>query len=351
MIYFYRRLENHNIEKLHKYLDYFYQAMFSETSRRFNKKKLIHPDCLGIVDDYKDQLLTKMKDIFVAYGRLTADEREIVRRAYKNNNDIAGICSGTCDPVKYEELPANIGVQVKNLYENLWQPILGYAGVVSHCGTVKQHFDDFMTQNSHRVCPFCGLEGLLCEYDDGRDDYDHYIPKGQYPFNCVNFANLIPMCHNCNSKNKGQVDPVFTDNDPPERRELFYPFDSNGTTQSITVKIDAPSIDLSGNDWHVEISYEPANLEKKVDAWTGIFNIKNRYEAPIRKGSHFLKEHVINKYKRWQQRSDFNFDAFKEDLLDEIFDIKERKNGIIDKAVYDFFFSQADFESWLRGQI
>jgi len=82
-----------------------------------------------------------------------------------------------------------------------------------------------------------------------------------------------------------------------------------------------------------------------------IFKIKNRYEASIRKTRHLLKGHVITKYKRWRQTPDFNFDTFKEDLLDEIYDIKERKNGIIDNAVYEFFFSQPDFELWLLGRI
>jgi len=350
MIYFYTRVENHNIEKLHKYLDYFYRAMFAEASTTFALDVLIDPDFTDAVEKYKEQILDKLEKIFNDYFSLEYTEKEIVQQAYQNNNNIEGICRGACCPIKYEELPDGIRDSIKSLYDNLWEPILGYARLVDSCGTVKQHFNDFRIQNPHLVCPFCGLEGLLCEYDDGRDDYDHYIPKAQYPFNCVNFSNLIPMCHHCNSKNKGQVDPVFTKDRPPARRILFYPFENNGS-QTITIRIDASTIDLTGDDWDIEIDCEPLTIGNKVNAWNEIFRIKKRYQAPIRKTSSLLKGHAIKKFKRWRQRPDYTYEAFKEDLLDEIFDIKERKNGIIDKAVYDFFFSQPDFESWLSGQI
>lgn len=352
MIYFYTPLPDHKIESLHRRLEYFYKKMFTGTTGTFDRVTLIRAELSEIVEEYETQILNKLKRIFEDYMSLNSTDKETVSRAYYNNNDIEGICNGKCDPVKYDQLPAGIKESLKNLYDNLWDPIMGYKRVEEICGTVKEHFNAFREINAYVVCPFCGLEGLLCEYDDGKDDYDHYIPKGKYPFNCVNFSNLVPMCHNCNSKNKGQIDPVFRDTDCTDRRDLFYPFDNQNHNESIKLKINAETIDLSGNDnWDVSLEC-PKEIKEKVKSWNEIFRIESRYKATIKKSSKILlKERIRRSYEKKSQKPGFDFEEFRKDIMDSVYDIKEQKNGITDQALYEFLFSNPSFESVLRGQI
>jgi len=350
MIYFYTYLP-HSIQNLHSYLDYFYQQMFAEVSPTFDKTLLIHTDFVTIIDEYKVQVLDKLEKIFNDYMALGASDKEIVRLAYQSNNNIEGICNKTSNPKRYEDLPASIRVAVKSLYGSLWDDILKYARVVDKCGTVKQHFDAFRIINDHFVCPFCGLEGLLCEHDDGREDYDHYIPKGDYPFNCVNFYNLVPMCHKCNSKYKGQDDPVWTKGKIPVRRDLFYPFDQTIQNHLIKVTIDADTTDLSGDDWSLNIVFEPLAIGSKVKAWQEIFKIKTRYCARIKQTSKLINGHIISKYRKKQQRGAVDFEEFKRDVMDDLWDVKSKSGAVTENAVYEFLFSNPDFEACLTGQI
>lgn len=353
MIYFYTYLP-HNIQNLHEYLDHFYQQMFAEVSPTFDKTLLIHADFVTIIDEYKIQILDKLEKMFNDYVALGAPDKEIVRIAYQNNNNIEGICNKTCNPKKFDELPAAIRGSVKSLYDNLWDSILKYARVVDKCGTVKQHFNAFRVANDHLVCPFCGLEGLLCEHDDGREDYDHYIPKGDYPFNCVNFINLVPMCHKCNSKYKGQVDPVWTEGTPPARRELFYPFDQNIQNHLIKVKIDESVSDLGRDGWtadRLNIEFDPATIGSMVDSWMDIFQIKSRYYARIRQTGKLLEDHIKKKYKRKLEKGAVDFAEFKNDMMDDLWDIKSKNSAVTEHAVYEYLFSNPDFEACLNSQV
>ena len=53
-----------------------------------------------------------------------------------------------------------------------------------------------------------------------REAYDHYLPKVLYPFNSINFRNLAPACHECNSTYKLGKDPAHN---PAGRRKAFNP--------------------------------------------------------------------------------------------------------------------------------
>lgn len=58
------------------------------------------------------------------------------------------------------------------------------------------------------VCPYCNREYIFRYVNTKTKDakilatLDHYYDKSTYPFLAVSFFNLIPACHNCNSKFK-----------------------------------------------------------------------------------------------------------------------------------------------------
>ena len=47
-------------------------------------------------------------------------------------------------------------------------------------------------------------------------EFDHYLPKSEYPLLAISFYNLIPSCNVCNTHFKGGKDPI--------KENLFHPY-------------------------------------------------------------------------------------------------------------------------------
>jgi hypothetical protein len=347
MIYPYKYLENHPIEKLHSYLNFFFSVMFNDANKRFNKSKLIHSDFRGIFDHY-EKISKPLRKIFKVYHTLTTTEQRKLKNAFENNNKIAEICSNAIEPIQYFELDSSIRDVIYDFYIFLWESALAYKNVVDNGSSVTAHFEEFVNPTYQQVliCPFCGLETLLSSNDakDGkRDDYDHYIPKKLYPFNSVNFKNLVPMCHRCNSKYKGQKDTIFKERNKVSRRKVFFPFDSSLASNKIELKIDTDEVTLSDNDnWTICIS-DSQGYNEEIESWNDIFDIKSRYKNKIKQFEKVWIEGILKKYKREISRGTYEKSLFQEDFLDDI-DIFDTVNGIIQHAYYDFFFENLDLE-------
>lgn len=138
-----------------------------------------------------------------------------------------------------------------------------------------------MSVNEPAKCPFCGFNDMLTEYHTKREAYDHYLPKNLYPFNSINFRNLAPACHHCNSSYKTSKDPAFTPKDPTKmvaRRKVFYPYANHA--YNIDIKIDLKNTDvdkLTSDD--IEIEYGPASLNEEIETWKDVYGIEERYKA------------------------------------------------------------------------
>lgn len=353
MLYFYKSISPHPIENLHNYLDFFFTRMFDDSQTVYSHAYLIHPDFQGIIDAYKEQIDDRLEAIFNAYiGLATQQEKQIVKDAYSINNNIVSLSNATNTPIKYSQLPDGISTQIKSLYDELWgdNKILGYATVVNSCGTVKQHFNRFREVNELLVCPFCGLDSLLCEHDDGRDDYDHYLLKSQYPFISINFNNLFPMCHRCNSKNKNQKDLVYENVAAPQRR-FYYPY-SNEDNHEIKLNIVSPNIDLKDpTKWKLEVNTTNRAYEDCKETWKDVFDIETRYKATISKHSKFWKQRIIDKYHSKNKKRGISFDDFKEDILDDFKDYFNWNNGILMKSFDEFILNDPNCEANLTGTL
>ncbi|WP_445454963.1 hypothetical protein [Flavobacterium sp. HNIBRBA15423] len=351
MLYFYKSISPHPIENLHNYLDFFFTRMFDDTQTVYSHAYLIHPNFQGIIDTYKEQIDERLKALFNAYiGLATPQEKQIVKDAYFINNDIVSLSDATNTPIKYSQLPAGISTQIKSFYDELWgdSKILGYATVVNSCGTVKQHFNRFREVNEFLVCPFCGLESLLCEHDDGRDDYDHYLLKSQYPFISINFNNLFPMCHRCNSKNKNQKDLVYENVAAPQRR-FYYPY-SKEANHEINLNIVSPNNDLKDpTQWQLEVNTTNLAYEDCKETWKDVFNIETRYKATISKHSKFWKERIFSKHHNICKKNGRSYAEFEEDILDDFNDYLNISNGILMKSFNDFVINDPNCQANLTG--
>lgn len=351
MIYFYQSISPHKIENLQKYLHYFFIQLFTDVYTTYTPANFIDKSFQAIINENKVQVDNRLRAIYTAYMKLHPSKRTIVKKAFRNNIDIEGICSGTVKPYKYTDLPKGIVKPLKLLYDQLWNPILSYARVVDKCGTVKTHFNKFRKVNTNSVCPFCGIDGLLNEYDNLKNAYDHYIPQKKYPFCSVLFKNLSPICDQCNkSGNKGSKDIPFK---PKTKIQtpLYFPY-SSIPNHKIKLSISSASTDLKKlTTWTLNIDCVPVTNTDKKKAWNDIFNIEKRYKAIIAKGSSHWANKIIQELHAQKKQKGFNLNNYISNKIDAYSDIENHKEAIVLKCFHEFYLKHPKFKKNIKGII
>jgi len=240
-------------------------------------------------DDTKagDAFYSAVETIYDEFCRLSPKDRTQFRLWYHANNDIESSCG---DPVghhvvRYNDLEARFPELQEPLYaffKSLYsQELLGLTALKKHIGDLKEHYDQFVTVNIVGKCPFCGMTDLKSVYHSKREAYDHYFPKSIYPFNSINFRNLAPACHECNSTYKSTKDPAFKPKDkrkPGYPRKAFYPYSKK--TNCVTVSVTLSHCDLANlkaDDVH--LSFAPAAAKEEIETWIDVYGIEERYRA------------------------------------------------------------------------
>lgn len=360
MLYFYKSISPHPIENLHNYLHNFFIQLFDEVNPTYDHTHHIHADFKEIITKYKTQIDDKLAAIFSAYNVLHLAEKQIVQTAYNNNNNIEGICNKSVKPYIYDDLPISIQPLIRELYDSngiLYKMLTakdGYSEIKDKCGNLKTHFENFRKQNMYSICPFCGMENILTEYDKLKNEYDHYIPKSEYPFCSINFKNLVPVCDYCNkSGNKGSKDiPFVPKSNPKIQEELYNPYSADFPDHKIVLNIDAKDTDLKDiNSWNLEIDCIPSKNSKRKERWMEIYNIESRYKAKIAGDSYIWKERIIKKYNNNCKINGDSFSRFKHDLLEQFEDYLTWNNGIIMNCFNEFILNEANCEAKLSNQI
>lgn len=132
-----------------------------------------------------------------------------------------------------------------------------------------------MQTNTTGKCPFCGLGDIKGMRHTRREAYDHYLPKALYPFNSINFRNLAPACHECNSTYKLSRDPAHN---TAGRRKAFYPYATGGHGIEIATDLNTPDIDrLTHAD--IQLTFRPAVAHEEIETWKEVYGIDERYKA------------------------------------------------------------------------
>jgi hypothetical protein len=189
-------------------------------------------------------------------------------------------------------------------------------------GEIDAHYTAFATENTEGKCPCCGYGDIKGVHHTHREAYDHFLPKGTYPFNSVNFRNLALMCHECNSTYKLAKDPT-RHIDPISRktggtcRKAFYSYAvvASGITVTVTLKTKDVT-NLLPNDIDLQLT-SPGRLEE-VEAWKEVFGIEERYKAKFcgkNDGKAWL-EHIVEEAE--------NGDVTREQLLAQALRAAER---------------------------
>lgn len=206
---------------------------------------------------------------------------------YQGNNDLEKICANDPDTqlVRYIDMAVSykdLSEHLASFFKGLYSPaLLNLAVLKAKIGEIEDHYRAFTKANKSGKCPFCGMSDLQGEYHSTREAYDHYLPKTLYPFNSINFRNLVPACHHCNSSYKTSKDPAFTPKDPARathRRKLFYPYASTTHSIELRVKLMHSDVDkLTPAD--VELKFGPPALMEEIETWTDVYGIEERYKA------------------------------------------------------------------------
>ncbi|MEE9303740.1 MAG: hypothetical protein V3U84_08125 [Thiotrichaceae bacterium] len=290
----------HSMEKMQDYLDFIFFEVWCQARDDLDydiEMLFVGNDDLRIMisELYTSELqganffLTGLQQIFEDFKQLSDRQIDQLKNMCRANNDIESACSGRDDvvPVTYadinlisEDLSNHLQAFYKNLYS---QSFLSLQSIQSRIGEIDSHYRDFMTTNIQGKCPFCGIHDIKGIYHTKREAYDHFLPKGQYPFNTINFHNLVPACHECNSSYKLVADPLSHSKNPLAsqkgmRRKALYPF----TTAQYTIEL---AITLNVNDWtaltpdEIEIDAGHAAMGEEIDTWLDIYDIEERYKA------------------------------------------------------------------------
>jgi len=357
MIYAYKHLP-HRIENLHSKIVYFFEQLFINDLVVYDENVLLQVAFIPIVNRSRVSIKNNLSAITVAYHALSAVEKLQVQKAFIANSNIENLCGDINSlPLKYDDLPVKIKGLFKTFLTKLWEDFPFNELLEADCGTVQEHFNSFVaaTHQQALVCPFCGLNKLKTSESINRDAYDHYIPKALYPFISINFKNLFPTCHECNSDEKKTTDTLYNG---AVRRQVFYPLDTTYKYDQLSITVTPTEKYNKTNfktllydiNWDFTISLA-GKPDPRLKSWNEIFFIKRRYKENILRYQSEWYDEIKMKYRR-EKNKGTKFADFSQEVIE---DAKYQKLisplGVLRHCYFIFLFSISDFEIKLNETI
>ncbi|GHC56119.1 hypothetical protein [Roseibacillus persicicus] len=279
----------HSLEGLQECIKHLVQEVWCKASGDFDIE-LLHPELKKIVleifhDDSvtKTKLFEPIKEIFDLFKTLDPEQKSQFQDWCETNNDIEALCKADPEkqPVTYSQitkLDSNLSRKLKAFFKMLYPDVLNLSAVRREFGSVSDHFQQFIETNDAERCPCCGIERLKNQYNKGkREAYDHFLPKAKYPFNTVNFHNLAPICHDCNSTYKGTKDPLKRRNSR-QYRKSFYIYATNHPDLECSLTLRSNKISCLKPS-EIDLNFSASGYETEIEAWDDTFNIRERYKA------------------------------------------------------------------------
>lgn len=200
---------------------------------------------------------------------------------YEGNNNLENVCANEPNThlARYADIAAShpeLSAQLASFFKELYsQSLLGLAALKAKIGEIDDHYQTFVKVNNVGKCPFCGIGDIKGAHHSKREAYDHYLPRALYPFNSINFRNLAPACHECNSTYKLSKDPAHN---AAGRRKAFYPYAAASHVIEIAIDLGAPDIDrLTPAD--IQVTFGPASAHEEIETWKEVYGIEERYKA------------------------------------------------------------------------
>ena len=312
----------HKMEKMQEFIDSIFEVWCKATfGQEFSlelfedeaeiKDILSHFGFAVNAPDRGRKFYQDIKSIYRLFSGLNSSQIDQLKQWYDANNDIEKVCANDSEIQigRYDDITRinpDLSKELASFFKHLYsKELLNLAALRDKIGRIDEHYKDFMAVNTIRKCPFCGLSDLLGVNHTKREAYDHYLPKLFYPFNAINFKNLVPTCHHCNSSYKSIQDPSYSPKDPAgdiSRRKAFYPYTTNRFSLEISINIEKVDIDDFNNSI-IHISFGPAALQEEIETWRDVYGIDERYREKILDcdGKPWLVE-VLDEW-RWKDES------------------------------------------------
>lgn len=287
MLFFYEYLP-HSIEKLQEYIDHLFLEVWCNAQGAY-ELELLHPDLQEIITEiyydasvpYGNYLYEPIEEVYDVFLSLDEPIRQQLACAYRDNNSIEQLCAGTgtCEPFRYTDLAAlhpQLAKVLQDFFKALFTDAIHLKAVTRRIGCIKDHYKAFMQRNKEGKCPFCGVNDIRGPYAKSREAYDHFLPKSLYPFNSINFKNLAPMCHECNTTHKGAKDPL-QQKGQDTRRRAFYPYSAGSVETRPVIAMAHRHFDqLRPQDLALE--WENVGDAEALNTWLDVFDIEHRYK-------------------------------------------------------------------------
>ncbi len=219
--------------------------------------------------------------------------KEDLKKRYAYNNSIEKLCvDKTISPISYQDIESkypDLAKELNSFYSKLYDNDSPYTLVALgnlHKTLLPQYDKAFMAANTNEICPFCGINHLKGNNHSYKEAYDHYLPKALYPFNSLNFENLAPMCHECNSTYKltklpiynsdpKKIDPILREN---FREKAFFPYAKWHPKINFSIKLKTKDVKKLKPDL-VDIFITNSTVSEEIASWKRVFGIEERYKA------------------------------------------------------------------------
>lgn len=291
----------HQMEKMQVFVDFIFYDVWCKAPIGL----VFHPDLFAGNSDLKEVMTEfgfaanaalrgksfykDVKEIYDLFSPLLATEVAQFKQWYRDNNEPEKICANDpqVSPIRYKDLVAKhpiLGKRLASFFRGLYDDsLLGLSALKKKIGNIKDHSRIFFDKNNVGKCPFCGIGDLKGIHHTRREAYDHYLPKCRYPFNSINFRNLAPACHECNSVFKLSKDPAHTSKNPAKtirRRAAFYPYKT--VAHSIGLKIELQHSDIAKlTPADITLQFGPAAIAQEIDTWKDVYGIEERYKSKL----------------------------------------------------------------------
>lgn len=209
----------------------------------------------------------------------------MLQTAFENNNRIGDLCSNLVHPIRYGDLQnafldanwQNLLKLLKQFLNDFYDKYLNLKAFQDNFGTLNAYYKELVQNDS--VCHCCGIGAILTKDNFKRDAFDHYLPKGIYPFVSLNFQNLVPTCYHCNTSYKQATDTLYIKEGEKEKRvKAFLPFKQTDIQSVIHVNVQIEHYDkdnMDNNDFKVTFACE--GMEEELENWKRVYQIEERY--------------------------------------------------------------------------
>jgi hypothetical protein len=300
----------HQMEKMQAFIDYIFQEvwckaptngdydldLFISNSELYEVMTAFHYDD-SIGSEFFSGHVERIHGLF---SKLTAAQINQFKQWYQANNDLEKVCANdpTSQLVRYTDIAVihkDLCDQLANFFKGLYtQSLLDLAALRAKIGDIADHYKTFVSINKVGTCPFCGISDIKGLHHSKREAYDHYLPKALYPFNSINFRNLAPSCHECNSTYKLSKDPAHN---PVGRRKAFNPYAPVGHAVQIQVTLHHTDVEkLLPAD--IMMQFGPIALVEEIETWKEMYGIEERYKAKLcaQNGGRYWLEQALGEW-------------------------------------------------------